>query len=248
MNKKQWLILVVALVFMAGTAAALVWLKANQRLGEPGIKATPIAGKVAMKLELPKYAAGFDSTNEPESDVVVDWLPKDTSYAQRRYFAPDGFWVNANIILMGRDRTSIHRPEYCMPGQGWHIDRQSVVKLPIAGSTPYELSVNKWRVSNTLQAENGQKVPVGGVYVFWYVAHHQETASHDEMMASMMRRLLTTGELQRWAYISYFAICSPGQEDRTFDQMKKLIIASVPEYQLPPSSGDSKLSRAEAQP
>ncbi|HKI67948.1 MAG TPA: hypothetical protein VKA67_00030, partial [Verrucomicrobiae bacterium] len=88
MNKKQWFILAVALVSMAGTAGALVWLKANQRLGEPGIKATHIPGQVAMRLELPKYAAGFDSTNEPESDVVLDWLPKDTSYAQRRYFAP----------------------------------------------------------------------------------------------------------------------------------------------------------------
>ncbi|HKI68247.1 MAG TPA: hypothetical protein VKA67_01565, partial [Verrucomicrobiae bacterium] len=125
---------------------------------------------------------------------------------------------------------------------------QAVVKLPIAGPAPYELTVNKWRVSNTLQAENGQKMPVSGLYVFWYVAHGKETASHDEMVASMIRHLLRTGELQRWAYISYFAICSPGQEDATFGRMKKLIIASVPEYQLPPASDAAKLSRAEARP
>ncbi len=248
MNKQKWLILAIALVFMAGTAGALVWLKANQRLGEPGIRATPLPGKVAMKLELPKYAAGFDSTNEPESNVVLDWLPKDTSFAQRRYFAPDGFWVNANIILMGADRTSIHRPEFCMPGQGWHIDKQSAVQLPIAGPDPYELSVNRWQVSNAIQAQNGQKVPVSGLYVFWYVAHDKETASHDEMMASMMRHLLRTGELQRWAYVSYFAICAPGQEDATFERMKKLIVASVPDYQLPPRPASTKPAAQEARP
>ena len=248
MNKQKWLILAIALVFMAGTAGALVWLKANQRLGQPGIKATPIPGSVAMKIDLPAHVPDFDSTNEPEAEVVLNWLPKDTSYAQRRYFAPDGFWVNANIILMGADRTSIHRPEYCMPGQGWHIDKQSVVKLPIAGSSPYELSVNKWQLSNTIQSQDGRKVPVGGLYVFWYVAHGEQTASHDEMMASMMRHLLRTGELQRWAYISYFAVCAPGQEDATFERMKKLIVASVPDYQLPPTLDSTKLAAQGTQP
>jgi hypothetical protein len=40
--------------------------------------------------------------------------------------------------------------------------------------------------------------------------------------------------LQRWAYVSYFAICSPGQEDATFERMSRLIEESVPEFQLPP--------------
>jgi hypothetical protein len=46
--------------------------------------------------------------------------------------------------------------------------------------------------------------------------------------------LLTTGVLQRWAYISYFAVCEPGQEDAAFERVKKLIVASVPEFQLAP--------------
>ena len=50
----------------------------------------------------------------------------------------------------------------------------------------------------------------------------------------LTRDLLTRGVLQRWAYISYFAVCVPGQEDATFDRMKSLIAASVPEFQLPP--------------
>ena len=44
-----------------------------------------------------------------------------------------------------------------------------------------------------------------------------------------------TGVLQRWAYISYFTVCAPGEEDATFERMEKLIAASVPEYQLPPA-------------
>jgi hypothetical protein len=43
--------------------------------------------------------------------------------------------------------------------------------------------------------------------------------------------------LQRWAYISYFSPCLPGQEGPTFERVKKLIAASVPEFQLTPSEG-----------
>ena len=30
---------------------------------------------------------------------------------------------------MGMDRTSIHKPEFCLPGQGWRIDQKTTVDL-----------------------------------------------------------------------------------------------------------------------
>jgi hypothetical protein len=50
----------------------------------------------------------------------------------------------------------------------------------------------------------------------------------------MARDLFRTGILQRWASISYFAACAPGQEEATFKRIKQLIAASVPEFQLVP--------------
>ena len=92
MKNQKWLMLFVALVLMAGTAGALTRLKTNQRLGEPGIKATPIPGSVKMKIDLPERVLDFTSTNVPEPEVVLGYLPKDTSYAERLYQSPDGFW------------------------------------------------------------------------------------------------------------------------------------------------------------
>ena len=42
--------------------------------------------------------------------------------------------------------------------------------------------------------------------------------------------------LQRWAYVSYFALCAPGDEDATFLRLSRLVAASVPEFQL--AAGD----------
>jgi len=179
----------------------------------------------------------FNSTNLPEAQVVLDYLPKDTSYAQRRYLAADGAWAQVNVILMGADRTSIHRPDYCLPGQGWQIRDKTEVKLNIPGAPPYELPVMKWTVSNTFPAPDGSQQPVSGLYVFWFVTQGQTTDDFPTMLKSMLFNQLAHGVLQRWAYVSYFTACRPGQEDAAFARMKQLITASVPAFQLPPSTG-----------
>jgi hypothetical protein len=237
MKRRNILLFVIVLALIGGGAWALTWLKENQRLGAPGIIATPIPGSIKMSFDLPAHVLDYNSERLPEDKTALDTLPKDTSYAQRRYAAPDGkFWVNASIVLMGMDRTSIHKPEFCLPGQGWQIDQKTTVSIPIQGTHPYQLRVAKWVITNFIPDANGRKQEVRGLYTFWFVAKNEETDSHWQRIWWLTRDLLTTGVLQRWAYVSYFAVCLPGQEDATFDQMKKLIAASVPEFQLPPDA------------
>lgn len=233
---KKWVLFFVALALMAGTAGALTWLKANQHLGSPGLKAETIPGSVTVKLDLPARVLDFDSTNLPTSELVLGYLPKDTSYAQRHYFATNGDWAMANVILMGADRTSIHRPDYCLPGQGWQIREKSVVNLSIAGAQPYDLPVGKWILGKTFTGRDGKEQQVSGIYAFWFVTKGQVTPDFPTMLKSMLFNLVCHGELQRWAYVSYFTVCLPGREELAFARMKALISASVPEYQLPPVS------------
>ena len=237
MKHQKWLVFFVALGLMAGTAGALTWLRANQKLGKPGIKAMAIPGSVMMKIELPERVLDFTSTNMPEPEVVVGYLPKDTSYAGRLYTATNGLQINSTIILMGADRTSIHKPDYCLPGQGWSINEKTVVNIPVAGPQNYQLPVAKWIVGNVYQTPDGQKHEVSGLYVFWFVADGEQTADNYQRMWWLGRDLLRTGVLQRWAYVSFFSVCAPGQEEATFEQMKKLIAVTVPEFQFVPASG-----------
>jgi len=237
MKIQKWLVFFVALGLMAGTAGALTWLRANQKLGKPGIKAMAIPGSVMMKIELPERVLDFTSTNMPEPEVVVGYLPKDTSYAGRLYTATNGLQINSTIILMGADRTSIHKPDYCLPGQGWSINEKTVVNIPVAGPQNYQLPVAKWIIGNVYQTPDGQKHEVSGLYVFWFVADGEQTADNYQRMWWLGRDLLRTGVLQRWAYVSFFSVCAPGQEDATFEQMKKLIAVTVPEFQFVPASG-----------
>jgi hypothetical protein len=235
-KKQKRIILAVVLVCIVATGGALTWLKGHQRLGKPGIKAVPRPGTIVMTIGLPERVLDFTSTNVPQSKEVLDYLPKDTSFSQRYYENSDGNpGINANIILMGADRTSIHRPEYCMLGQGWSIGSKTKVDLTIGTPCSYRLPVMKWDVSTTIDLPNGQKQELHGLYVFWFVADNKTTTHNLPLQLYMMRDLLFTGVLQRWAYISYFSYFAPGQEDAAFERMKKLIVASVPEFQSPPS-------------
>jgi hypothetical protein len=237
MKNQKCIILAVALVLITGTAGALTWLRANQKLGKPGIKAKAIPGSVMMKINLPERVLDFTSTNVPEPQVVLGYLPPDTSYAERSYIGAVGeFPIYATVILMGADRTSIHNADFCLGGQGWNIKEKTVVNIPIAGPQPYQLPVAKWIIGNVSQTPDGQKQQVSGLYVFWFVADGEQTTYNHERMWWLGRDLLRTGILQRWAYVSYFTACAPGQEDATFERMKNLIAHSVSEYQFPPTA------------
>ena len=243
MNHAKLILFCGTIALLAACAGGLKWLQVNQRLGEPGIKANPIPGSIVMDLALPEHVLDFTSEQAPEPDIVKKSLPADTSFVQRNYTAKNGLQVQANIVLMGADRSSIHKPEICLPGQGWRILRRAEVPVQIESPRPYQLPVMKWVIVTSLRDASGRQQEVRGLYVYWFVARDEETTSHFKRVWWIARDLITTGVLQRWAYVSYFAVCQPGQEDAAFEQVKKLIAASVPEFQLPPkATGESSIA------
>jgi len=237
MNKPKWILLVVALLMIGGTAGLLVRLKANQRLGQPGVKTSPLAQSKNLEVILPELVLDYTSEAVEEEKLVVAILPKDTSYGRRRYQAPDKFWTEVNVVLMGSDRTSLHKPQFCLEGAGLHIDAGASREETVPIERPFRYDLPVMKIFATKQIEqNGQVQTVRGVVVYWFVAEDAYTARHGQRMWWMARELLHTGVLQRWAYVTCFSICLPGQEEATFERMKKFIAASVPEFQLTPKS------------
>ena len=242
MNRQQWIFVAVGLLLIAATAGALAHLRGNQKLGRPGVKTRPIAESRNLEVLLPEHVLDYSSEPVAEDKIVVDILPKDTSYGQRRYTAPDGSWTVVNVVLMGSDRTSIHKPQFCLEGAGWKIDSTASNRETVRVDRPfsYDLPVMKL-VSTKDVTVNGQTVRARGVFVYWFVTDNAisgEPAGFQRMWW-IARELLRTGELQRWAYVSFFSVCWPGQETAAFERMKKLIAASVPEFQLTPRPQES---------
>ena len=140
-----------------------------------------------------------------------------------------------NVVLMGTDRTSIHKPQFCLTGYGWDIDnaKSSTDTVRVDSPYPYDLSVMKLvSFRDARLNEKSAQVKLCGIYVYWFVADNQLTESHWVRMGRMSTHLLATGELQRWAYVSFFSVCLPQDEAKTYERMKKFIAASTPQFQL----------------
>jgi hypothetical protein len=237
MKRAKIIFAVIVLSLIGATALVLTNLKAHQRLGEPGIKTRPRPDSKNLEVLLPETLPGYTSILATNAEEALLRLPPDTSFRVRLYQATDGFWAQLSTVLMGSDRSSIHKPEICMTGQGWAVDNavSRIEKISLDRPFPYELPVNKLITTKQLLDADGKVQTVRGIYVYWFVdGSHYTARSRDWMLWWVPRDLLLNGVLERWAYISFFAACAPGQEEATFDRMKKLIAAAVPEFQLVP--------------
>jgi hypothetical protein len=225
------ILLVVALAIMGLGAGLLLRLKTGQRLGTPGVKVAAVPGTNEWRVTLPEQVLDYRSEAVPTTEVERLTLPPDTTFGKRFYQAPDGFAVFTSVVLMGTDRTSIHKPEFCLEGQGWSTLKTEQLDIPMTRPAPYALPVTRMTLSRTVKARDGSLVEMRGLYVFWFVADGAVTASHWERIRSMSVEMLRSGTLQRWAYVACLSTFPPGREEAAYERMQQFLSAAVPEFQ-----------------
>ena len=132
--------------------------------------------------------AGFKSEAIPPSEAELETLPKDTAIEKRGYVAPDGNWYNVSLIVGGRSKGSIHRPEMCLPSQGF------LMADPVVA----EVSGVEWRM---MTVERGRESPLGFAYTFFNqegfrTSSHVKRIFRDVVDRSFLRRI------DRWAMVT----------------------------------------------
>ena len=228
-------VLVLGLALMAGAVVLLRNIEQHRRIGEPGL--TMIAENVfdeaggivnTNTVALPHQVLDYDSEPRPITSVELGWLPADTTYARRIYTATNAPPLQVNVVMMGRDRSSIHKPQICLTGQGWLITSENESSIVLPDRTQ---PLPVWRmVAEQTRNVNGRQQMVKAVYVYWFVADGYVTARHGQRMWWMAKNLLTTGTLQRWSYISVLGLCLPGEEEQMYDRIQQFISASTAGY------------------
>ena len=209
----------------------MLHLRSIQRLGEPGLNVVSRTNDLRVDILLPERVLDYTSKAVEPSDTEMAMLPKDTSFARRLYRGPDGFEILLGVVLMGTDRTSIHKPEYCLTSQGWQIVGRETAAIAMERPEPYELPVRVFTTRRLAQAAGGGGVSWGGAYLFWFVAEQHLTASHWARVGLISWDLVRRGVLPRWAYVSVFVVCRPGGEPEAIRRAEAFITAAVPEFQ-----------------
>jgi hypothetical protein len=197
-------------------------------------------------LDLPKMVGGWygHDLEISEKERSVLGADKGTEFARKAYHNGVGYEIVASVVLSGEDMSrSIHRPERCMPAQGFTIidKRTEPVALPERGSEPaHVLHVTRLQNVRTIATGNGGPGAPNSLYnvtYYWFVGHTETTSSHIWRTWLDMRDRLIHGYNQRWAYITVAGQIPPGAEKdpRTEkiidDWMKEFIQELLPKIQ-----------------
>jgi len=180
-----------------------------------------------VKMDMPGIVGGYSGENQEISLSERTILPMDTEFARKLYHTFDGDQINCQIVLSGGEKRSIHRPEICLPGQGWTVKTSEVV--PIELENGQTLDVMRLMMSRPIELSSGEKFELKSVFIYWFVGKDKTTARHwRRVLASSWDRVFHNTQ-HRWAYIVVSGTVLEGlqangkNEAETFEMLKSFI-------------------------
>lgn len=193
------------------------------RLAADGIN--PVALPATLGLDWAGRAA-------PVSAVEREVLPPDTGYSRCSYqsLVDPRQAVFLSIVLSGRDRTSIHRPELCLVGQGWNVVGREVVTLRAADGG--DLPVTLLRTEREMTDAAGRAVKVPGVFVYWFVGADRVVATHWQRVFYTALDRLRHLQGHRWAYVFAQTHALDG-EKAALARVQDVLDRTLPVFQEP---------------
>jgi hypothetical protein len=128
-------------------------------------------------------------------------LAKDTQFARKIYRSPDGDQIFVSIVLSGDDMaSSIHRPERCLPAQGYNLRSSAKEAIPVGNSQSLDTTLLK---SVRLVVDDaGNERLMTNLNYYWFIGYNHLTPSHLQRTLWDMRDRLLFGYDQRWAYVT----------------------------------------------
>ena len=130
---------------------------------------------------------GFASEPIAISEAERTVLPADTQIDKRRYVSPDGEFL-VSVVVGGRSKSSIHRPELCLPAQGFQM----------ASPRTVEVGGVEWHVVTLARKEASS---MGFAYTFFNQDGYR-TSSHLRRIFRDVWDRSMRGRIDRWVMLT----------------------------------------------
>ena len=217
-------LVILQLVLLGGLSLAFVLPK--------DIKLQP----VGMRLALPEFVGDWRGTDQEASKGERDILGPDTQFVRKVYRkGTDEIFVS--IVVSGPDmNTSIHRPERCLPAQGWTVADSQPVAIALPSS---RLQATRLQNIKNVPLPNGQPFKVRSLNYYWFVGHSDATPSHYERTWIDIRDRVLKGRNQQWAYVTIGSVITKDfkvfgtDEKQTDDLIRTFISNLIPQLEKP---------------
>jgi hypothetical protein len=163
------------------------------------------------------------------SEAEREILPPDRGFSKIRYTSPGGAPpVFLSIVLSGRDRTSIHRPELCLVGQGWTI----------TGGTTYRFTAPEDHATfpaTVLHVEREVRVAqktkrIPQLVAYWFIGGDTVVATQWGRLALDAWNRVVHARADRWAYVLMQTDATDG-EAAALARMQAMLNLTLPRFQ-----------------
>lgn len=207
---------------------------------------TALGGKVSqvseagIVMQLPERLGEWTGVHMPITEVEQRGLPKDTEFERKLYRDAAGSEIYCSIVMAGKDARSIHRPETCLPAQGWEVldGRYEEVPVDAIGSAP--LRVRALKILRRSQSD-GMDNRMERLNYYWFMGKDRVTASHIQRIIWNSLDRIVHSVNHRWAYITVTAAVPRGRsaaetatnEEATRAAVRRFISRLFPEMKRP---------------
>ena len=165
------------------------------------------------------------------TDIERETLPPDTGYARKLYVsvADRRQQVFVSIVLSGQDRTSIHRPEICLVGQGWSIER--------TGRTTFgEVPAALLQLEREVTQGSGSRATVPALFAYWFVGRDRIVATTAERLwFTALNRLRLRPD--RWAYVVTQTVVLDGESESDARTRMNAVVSQLLPHLVPSGGG-----------
>ena len=170
--------------------------------------------------------------NYPVSEVERQVLPEDTGFSRKSYRnVMDGSSVATSIVLSGKDRSSIHRPELCLTGAGWKIVDSFKHTFEVKGASE-GITTTVLRLQMEIPDGKGGIRPIESLFAYWFVSGTDMASTHWERRLQLMLDRLFRFRSHRWAYVFVQTQVFDGQMDKAIERAHEIIAGTTPEFQI----------------
>jgi hypothetical protein len=197
-----------------------------------------LAGTVAgVIMDLPERISGFTGEDQPVSEAELRMLPKDTEFAKKAYKDGEGNQVATQIVLAGGEKRSIHRPEICLPAQGWNLKVGEAV--PITLNDGRTLDVMRLIISRPVEIRPGVTKELTSIFLYWFVGKNMTTPYHWMRLAHTNWDKVVHNINHRWAYVIVSAPVLEGfapngkNQEQTMKMLESFVGEIAPQIMQP---------------
>jgi hypothetical protein len=223
----------VVFALAGATVAACLWSSPTASRSQAGIE-----------MNLPASVNGFAGTDQNVSESELAILPRDTEFAKKLYDNARGDKINCQIVLAGGEKRSIHRPEVCLPAQGWSVKTGEV--LPIMLVDGRKLHVMQLNIAKRISLADGRPHELSSLFLYWFVGRETTTPHHLVRVLRTNLDMLLHNTNHRWAYVIVSAPILEGitpqgkNAEQTLVMLREFIASLAPEImKFHPRAGET---------